>query len=91
MLLIHIDVRQIGYQVLGTKNLVPSTWYTKYSVPSTWYLVLGTKCLVPSTWYKALGMKYLVPSGWYPVRPKLKYKSVHIGFIALMPEQNQPP
>ena len=30
------------YQVLGTKDLVPSTWYQ----------VLGTKHSVPSTWYK---------------------------------------
>ena len=28
---------------------------TKYLVPSTWYQVLGTKYLVPSTWHQVLG------------------------------------
>ena len=35
---------------------------TKYLVPSTWYQVLGTKYLLPSTWYQVHGTKYLVPS-----------------------------
>ena len=65
------------YQVLGTTDLVPSTWYqvlgTKYLVPSTWYQVLSTKYLVPSTWYQVLGTKYLVPSTWYQV-PGTWYK-----------------
>ena len=62
------------WQILGTKYLVPGTWYqvfgTKYLVPSTWYQVHGTKYLVPSTkylvpsiWYQAFGTKYLVPGG----------------------------
>ena len=41
---------------------------TKYLVPSTWYQVLGTKYLVPSPWYQVLGTKSLVPSPWYQVR-----------------------
>ena len=64
--------------MLGTKCLVPSTWYhifgTKYLVPNTWYQVpsmcyqiLGTKYLVPNTWYQNLGTKYLVPNIWYQV------------------------
>ena len=58
-------VLSTGYQILGTKYLVPSTWL----VPSPWYQVLGTKYLVPSTWYQVLGTKYLylVPSSWYRV------------------------
>ena len=59
------------FQVLGTKYLVPSTWYqvlgAKYLVPSAWHQVLGTKYLSPSTWYLVLGTKYLVPSTWYQV------------------------
>ena len=58
-------------EVLGTKYLVPSTWYqvrgTNYVVPSTWYQVRDTKYLVASTWYQVPGTKYLVPSTWYQV------------------------
>ena len=53
--------RAIGYLVLGTGYLVPSTCYqvlgTKYLVPSTWYQILGTRYLFPSSWYQVLGTK----------------------------------
>ena len=54
-------------KVLGTKYLVPGTWYqvpgTRYLVPSTWYQVPGTKYLVPSTLTKCL-----VPCTWYMIQ-----------------------
>ena len=40
---------------------------TKYLVPNTWYQILGTQYLVPNTWYQILGTKYLVPNTWYPI------------------------
>ena len=47
----------IWYQAQDTKDVG-----TKQLVPSTWYQILVTEYLVPSTWYQLPGTKYLVPS-----------------------------
>ena len=46
------------YQVLGTKDLVRSTW-CQVLVPDILYQVPDSKYLVASNWYQVLGTKYL--------------------------------
>ena len=68
-------------EALGTKYVVPDTWYlipsycyhvlpvpgTKPLVSSTWYRVSHTKYLAPRTWHQVLGATYWVPCTGYQV------------------------
>ena len=65
--------REPWYQDLGTRILVPRSWY-QILVPGSWYQDLGAKnisvpcrarILVPGSWYQDLGTKVLVPRSWY--------------------------
>jgi hypothetical protein len=60
---------RVSAQVLGTRYLVPGTWYqilgTRRLVPGTRHLVPGTRYLLPDARYQVPGTRHLVLDAWY--------------------------